>query len=296
MPEVNHVIRDVQNRLTQAGIESPHAEATLIVAHILEVERGRLGVMQALGESIDENTVAKIDQLVAARVTRVPLQHLTGEAGFYGLELKVEPGVFIPRVETEILVETTLEHFSGAAGPLKILDLCTGTGAIAAALSHRLGKQHVETMLWAVELEPQAVQLAQHNTADYKVTVLCADATDADEMVAADPDLAELIGTFDAVVSNPPYIPTHTRVSQREADQDPALALYGGSADGTYIPRLITEQALKWLAPGGFFMMEHDHTHAESIADTLRQNPGWKHVATVQDLTTTDRFVSAIRA
>lgn len=295
MHNVNDLIRLVQDQLNQAKIDSAQAEAAMLVSHVLQVDRGKLGVMQALGETIDQNAVDRIRQLTDARATRVPLQHLTGETGFYGLNLKVEPGVFIPRVETEILVETTLDRVATGTGPLTILDLCTGSGAIAAALADQLAKRGIETHIWAVDQDPKAVALATHNTRKYNVTVLCADATDAQEMILADPALAGRLGSFDAVVSNPPYIPTDTPVTQAEADYDPPTALYGGSTDGMAIPVAIADRALQWLTPGGFFIMEHDHTHAAQLADALCQEPGWHQVDTIQDLTQTDRFVAALR-
>lgn len=295
MTDVNQIIQQAQHQLHEAGIDSAKAEATSIVAHVLNVERGKLGVMQVLGEPLTPAAIHKVTDIIEARATRTPLQYLTGTAGFYGLDVRVEPGVFIPRVETEILVETTLEHFANTTGPLKILDLCTGTGAIAAALSDQFERRNTYAALWAVDLDPAAVDLARRNTAEYKATVLCSDATDADALLAADPELATHIGGFDAVVTNPPYIPTATPVTQPEAGYDPQLALYGGSVDGTSIPLAIADQALQWLAPGGFFMMEHDHTHASDLAAALDAHPGWQDVVTVQDLTQTNRFVSAIR-
>lgn len=295
MTDLNVIIRQVRQHLADAGINSADAEAASIAAHVLQIDRGRLGVLQALGQAIEQKATDQIWTLANARMRRIPLQHLTGVAGFYGLDIHTEPGVFIPRPETEILVETTLEHFSGTTRPLKILDLCTGTGAIAAALAKHLTRRNTAVALWAIDVDPAAVELARKNTASYNVTVLCADATDQASVVAADASLGTLLGKFDAVVSNPPYIPTSTPVTQPEAEHDPFTALYGGSPDGTAIPMAIAEQALEWLAPGGLFIMEHDESHADSLASVLNANPGWQLVTTLQDLSNTDRFVSAIR-
>ena len=295
MTDVNEMIRLVQEQLRQADIDSPEAEAATIVAHVMGISRGRLGVLKALGERLDAETVAKITDLTTTRATRIPLQYLIGTTGFYGLDLKVAPGVFIPRVETEVLVETTMQHFASHADSLNILDLCTGSGAIAAALADQLQQRNIPTGLWAVDLSPEAVELARQNTAQYNATVLCADATDLHSVLAEAPELTSLRGNFDAVVSNPPYIPTTTPVTQHEAEQDPQLALYGGSADGTAIPLRVAEQAAEWLTPGGFFMMEHDHTHAQYLVDVLAANPAWEQVHTVKDLTGAQRFIAAIR-
>lgn len=295
MTDVQEVLRLAQQQLSQAGLDSPQAEAAIIVAHVLDITRGRLGVLQALGERLDDDDVAAITELVNARARRIPLQYLTGTTGFYGLDLKIVPGVFIPRVETEVLVETTLQHFAKQSGPLNILELCTGSGAIAAALADQLDQREIPVELWAVDISPEAVQLAETNTSGHDVTVLCADATDTASIVDAEPLLERMLGSFDAVVSNPPYIPTTTPVTQHEAEQDPHLALYGGSPDGTAIPRRIAEQAAQWLAPHGFFMMEHDHSHADDLAAMLSAHSAWNSVTTIKDLTGTDRFVTAIR-
>jgi len=297
MTDVKNVLARVQHQLAQAGIESPSAEAAIIVAHVLNISRGKLGVLQALGEQLNDATVRQITDLTRSRATRIPLQHLTGETTFYGVDLKMQPGVFIPRMETEVLVETTVHHFASVTtGALKILDLCTGSGAIAAALADQFSQQNVDTRIWAVDQSVEAVKLARHNTRDYKVSVLCSDATDTQALRQADPSLASYEGRLDAVVANPPYIPTTTPVTQAEAEHDPTLALYGGSPDGLVVPLAIAEVAAEWLASGGFFMMEHDHTHAAELAAALDQNPQWQQVRQVQDLTGTDRFVSAVRA
>ena len=296
MTDLNAIIQQVRQHLAEAGIGSADTEAASIAAHVLQVDRGRLGVLQVLGQSIAQSTSNQIWALVEARKRRIPLQHLTGVAGFYGLDIQTGPGVFIPRPETEILVETTLEHFADTTGPLNILDLCTGTGAIAAALAEHLGRQNTPVALWAVDLSPAAVELARKNAAPYNVTVLCADATDRASIGSADAQLETLLGKFDAVVSNPPYIPDDTPVNQPEAEHDPHMALYGGSPDGTAIPLAIANQALDWLAPGGLFIMEHDETHGHSLASAMRTHVGWQVVTTLQDLRHTDRFVSAIRS
>lgn len=288
--------RLVQEQLDQAGIESPHAEARLILAHVLDISLGQLGILEAMGERLTPAQTDQVSQLVAGRVQRIPLQHLTGIAHFYGLELRVEPGVFIPRPETEILVETTLLQLAETSRPLRIIDLCTGSGAIAAALARQLEQRNQAYEIYAIELSPQAAEVATYNVQEYNVTVLCADATDLTSQLTAAPELAPLAHSFDAVVSNPPYIPLSTPVTQVEAHQDPHSALYGGSQDGTAIPLAVANVSQHWLAPQGFFMLEHDHTHAGALLDTLKRDPCWNTVQGHSDLTCSPRFLSAIRS
>src|SRR5699024_10351460 len=122
MTDLNAIIQQVRQHLAEAGIGSADTEAASIAAHVLQVDRVRLGVLQCLGRSIAKPTRNQIWSLVEVRKRRIPLQHLTGVTGLYGMDIQTGPGVFIPRPETEILVETTLQHYADTTGPLNILD------------------------------------------------------------------------------------------------------------------------------------------------------------------------------
>ena len=259
-----------------AQVPSPRVDAELLAAHLLHGgSRAELQRALLLGERLTPAQVAEYEALVARRAEREPLQHITGRAPFYRLELSVGPGVFVPRPETELLVEETLKVLSAraesATGPLRVVDLCTGSGAIAAAIKSELPNAQV----FAVELSDEAIPYARRNLEPLGVHLVQGDALTA---------LTELAGRFDAVLSNPPYIPPANVPADPEAAlHDPDMALYGGGEDGMQMPTAIAARAYELLAPGGFFMMEHDDTQEEAVAELLAR-VGFERCYPVRDL------------
>lgn len=259
-----------------AQVPSPRVDAELLAAHLLHGgSRAELQRALLLGERLTPAQVAEYEALVARRAEREPLQHITGRAPFYRLELSVGPGVFVPRPETELLVEEALKVLSAraepATGQLCVVDLCTGSGAIAAALKSELP----EAQVFAVELSDEAIPYARRNLEPLGVHLVQGDALTA---------LTELVGRFDAVLSNPPYIPPANVPADPEAAlHDPDMALYGGGEDGMQMPTAIAARAYELLAPGGFFMMEHDDTQEEAVAELLAR-VGFERCYPVRDL------------
>ena len=259
-----------------AQVPSPRVDAELLAAHLLYGgSRSRLQHAALMGERLTPAQVAEYEALVARRAAREPLQHITGSAPFYRLELAVGSGVFVPRPETELLVEEALKVLSAraesATGQLRIVDLCTGSGAIAAAVKSELPNAQV----FAVELSEEAIPYTRKNLESLGVHLVQGDALTA---------LTELAGRFDAVLSNPPYIPSANVPADPEAAlHDPEMALYGGGADGMKMPSAIAARAYELLAPGGFFMMEHDDTQEEAVAELLAR-VGFERCYPVRDL------------
>ena len=259
-----------------AQVPSPRVDAELLAAHLLHGgSRAELQRALLMGERLTPAQVAEYEALVARRAAREPLQHITGCAPFHHLELSVGPGVFVPRPETELLVEEALKVLSAraesATGQLRIVDLCTGSGAIAAAVKSELPNAQV----FAVELSEEAIPYARKNLESLGVHLVQGDALTA---------LTELAGRFDAVLSNPPYIPSANVPADPEAAlHDPEMALYGGGADGMQMPSAIAARAYELLAPGGFFMMEHDDTQEEAVAELLAR-VGFERCYPVRDL------------
>lgn len=259
-----------------AQVPSPRVDAELLAAHLLHGgSRSRLQHAALMGERLTPAQVAEYEALVARRASREPLQHITGCAPFYRLELSVGPGVFVPRPETELLVEEALKVLSACAesatGQLRIVDLCTGSGAIAAAVKSELPNAQV----FAVELSEEAIPYARKNLEPLGVHLVQGDALTA---------LTEQAGRFDAVLSNPPYIPPANVPADPEAAlHDPDMALYGGGEDGMQMPTAIAARAYELLAPGGFFMMEHDDTQEGAVAELLAR-VGFERCYPVRDL------------
>ncbi|MGN7249443.1 peptide chain release factor N(5)-glutamine methyltransferase [Arthrobacter sp. SAFR-014] len=277
-------VREATELLTEAGVPSPRVDAELLADHLLGVGLGRLRSMM-LG---DASAPAGYAELVAERATRIPLQHITGVAHFRYLQLAVGPGVFIPRPETESVVQLVIDRLralerAGVVRP-KVVDLGTGSGAIAGSIAHEVPEAEV----FAVEFSEFAHAWAAKNLRPLGVTLLLGDLRNA---------LPELNGTFDVVVSNPPYIPAEAIPNEPEvALHDPPEALYGGGADGMELPTAAAASAARLLVPGGYFVMEHAEVQAGWISTMLKRTKLWTDVTTHFDLNGKERATSAVLA
>ncbi|MGO4230722.1 peptide chain release factor N(5)-glutamine methyltransferase [Arthrobacter sp. YAF34] len=276
-------IREATAVLAAAGVPSPRVDAELLAEHLLGVGLGRLRALM-LGDAPAPEGYA---DLVAERAQRIPLQHITGVAHFRYLELAVGPGVFIPRPETESVVQLVIDWLAaqarlrGLTHP-KVVDLGTGSGAIAGSIAHEVPGAEVH----AVEYSEFAHAWAAKNLLPLGVHLIRGDLRDA---------LAEHNGTFDVVVSNPPYIPAEAIPNEPEvALHDPPEALYGGGADGMELPTAAAASAARLLVPGGYFVMEHAEVQSEWIAAMLKRSGNFSEVTTHRDLNGKDRATSAV--
>lgn len=272
-------VREGTAVLAAAGVPSPRADAELLAEHLLGVGLGRLRALM-LGDTAAPDGYG---ELIAERAQRIPLQHITGVAHFRYLALAVGPGVFIPRPETESVVQLVIDRLRGLAHP-KVVDLGTGSGAIAGSIAHEVPGAEVH----AVEFSEFAHAWAARNLQPLGVHLIRGDLRDA---------LPEHNGTFDVVVSNPPYIPAEAVPNEPEvALHDPPEALYGGGADGMELPTAAAASAARLLVPGGYFVMEHAEVQAGWIAAMLERSGLWAEVATHRDLNGRDRATSAVLA
>jgi release factor glutamine methyltransferase len=234
-----------------------------------------------------------LDDLVAERARRVPLQHLTGKAGFRRLDLSVGPGVFVPRFETELVAGLAIDHLlrhSLGLGPVPaapvVVDLCTGSGAIALAIKDEVPAAEVH----GVELSDLAHAWAIRNRDDLGLDV---DIRLGDAILA----FPELESRVDVVVSNPPYIPVGAVPNDPEVrDHDPEVALFGGGSDGLRIPLEVAARAAVLLRVGGFFVMEHADVQGGSLPAALRATGLWQDIQDHADLNGRPRSVTAVRA
>ncbi|MBB6032165.1 peptide chain release factor N(5)-glutamine methyltransferase [Phytomonospora endophytica] len=268
-------IVEAAGRLSGAGVPSPLVDAELMAAHVAGTSRGGL----ILAEPPDEEAAARFAQLVGQRTERVPLQYLIG-VDFVGIELAVGPGVFVPRPETELLVEWALRKLTGMTAPL-VVDLCSGSGAIAVGVA----ANRPDATVYAVEQSAEALAWLRRNAEHRGVRVVAGDATAAET-------LAELDGTVDVVLSNPPYVPEATAVAP-EVRHDPHRAVFGGE-DGLDVIRPLHRRAFDLLCPGGVFAMEHDDTHGVVVPVLLRE-AGWAHVREHRDLAGRARFATGVK-
>ncbi|BBZ76950.1 release factor glutamine methyltransferase [Mycolicibacterium anyangense] len=275
--QLRRAIDSAAATLARAGIDSARTDAELLAAHVVGVERGRLVTIDPPGPDFYEH----YDQVIARRSQRVPLQHLTGTAAFGSLQLRVGPGVFIPRPETEALLEWTLAQ-PLPAGPV-IVDLCTGSGALAIAMA----AARPDARVIAVDDDPTALEYARRNADAAPVELVSADVT-VPEL------LGELDGTVDLVVSNPPYIPAGAELEPEVAQHDPAHALFGGP-DGMAVIGPIVGHAGRWLRPGGWLAIEHDDTTSQQTVETISRTGLFTAITARRDLAGRPRFVTARR-
>jgi release factor glutamine methyltransferase len=270
------LLDEASARLREAGVESPDHDAQVLLAHVLGVDRSRL----VLVDDVPAPAADEYDVLVARRVAREPLQHLTGTAWFRHVELLVGPGVFVPRPETELLAGWAVEVATALAEPV-VVDLGTGSGAIAKAVADEVPGARVH----AVELDEQAHRWATRNLADTGVDLRQGDLADAFD---------DLVGAVDVVVSNPPYIPHEAweSVATEVRDHDPDLALYA-SGDGLDIIRVVERRAALLLRPGGVVGVEHADVQGESAPAVFTGTRRWQQVRDHRDLAGRARFLTA---
>jgi release factor glutamine methyltransferase len=277
------VLRGIAERLAAAGVPDPLVDAELLVGHVLGLRRGEVQAAVVRGADIGSEDVEGLEGLVRRREAREPLQHLTGSAPFRHLELAVGPGVFVPRPETETVVQFAIDALLVAAEAEPIgVDLGTGSGAIALAMATEVPHARV----FAAEVSPDAYAWAARNTGGVEnVTLVNEDLATAFDALA---------GQVTVVISNPPYVPDDAVPRDPEVRLfDPATALYGG-ADGLDVIRIISGRALRLLRPGGSLVLEHGELQGDAIRALLDAD-GWRGSATHQDLTRRDRATTAIR-
>lgn len=280
------LVRAAARELESAGVASPRQDAEVLLGHVLGRDPADLSRAIIMGERVGEGEHAAYAGLVAERAARVPLQHLTGRAHFRHLTLRVGPGVFVPRPETEVLVDLALADLRAREieAPV-VVDLCTGSGAIALALADEWPGAQVH----AVELSEGAHAWA---TANVERSGLEVDLRWGDATAAFD----DLVGVVDVVVSNPPYIPPGSvPVDPEVRDHDPEIALYGGGPDGLSVPLAVAQRAADLLVDGGVLLMEHADVQGEALVRELAASGAWSHVTDHLDLTGSPRVTRAVR-
>lgn len=244
-----------------------------------------LGARPPFFAEVSPEESAAYEELLVRREAHEPLQHITGRMYFRALVLQARPGVFAVRPETESIIDLALEYARAREGhgeELTIVDLCTGSGAIAIAAAEEIPCARV----WAVELSEEAFTVAQENNARYggKVHLVQADARTA---------LAELAGSVDILLTNPPYIPAGRELSA-EVLRDPSLALWGGGNDGLEMPQALVARGATLLKAGGVLVMEHDDTQGSALVKCALAQ-GYASAYTHADLAGRDRFLVAKR-
>lgn len=281
MSVLRQAIDSAAATLAEAGIDSARWDAEELAAHVAGTERGRLALLEPPGDDF----LGRYRDAVAARSQRIPLQHLTGAAAFGPVMLHVGPGVFVPRPETEAI----LEWASAQRLPARpvIVDLCTGSGALAVALARQRAGLGLGERIIGVDDSAAALDYARRNVAGTAIELIQADVTEPGVLPGLDCGV-------DLVVANPPYVPEAATVEPEVAQHDPHHAVFGGP-DGMAVIGPIIALAGRWLRPGGLFAVEHDDTTSAQTVDLITNTGFFEEIEARQDLTGRPRFVTARR-
>ncbi len=276
------VLRRTVRRLRAAGVATARQDAELILAHLLGTTRLvlRLSPTRALAASLIE----ALEALVVRRAAHEPLQYLLGEAEFLDMRLRVGPGVFIPRPETELLVDHVLQVLP-TEEPRRVLDVCTGSGCIAVSVAKRLPAAHVT----ATDVSEAALEIARRNAAQHgvatRVEFVRADWFDYDPKPVPPPATM-----FDLILSNPPYVAEAARqtLPPNVREHEPGVALFAGG-EGLDAFRKIAEGVRAHLRPGGCLLIEIGRGQADEVESLLVETAGLRPVARFKDLAGIER-------
>jgi release factor glutamine methyltransferase len=280
-------LKDATERLTRSGVASPQVDAELLLAHVTGVSRGEVLAWVHTDRSLTADQVVDWDRLLARREKREPLQHLTGTAAFMSFEVSVGPGVFVPRPETQALVEAAIDQaLAMAVGEegVRILDLCSGSGVVAISLARAIPHANVS----AVEASPEALAYLERNVENLAPNI---------RVVAL--SVAECVeefggSAFDMILANPPYVPVSEVPNDPEvATYDPAMALFGG-ADGLDIVHHIQALVNSHLRPGGYLAIEHSNLQGDAVR-AIMNSAGMRSVSTEKDFAERERFTHGFR-
>lgn len=281
------LLAEISARLSRAGVPSPQVDAEFLLAHVMGLGRGELLAAIHRGDDLEPADLTTLEPLVSRREAREPLQHLLGVAGFMSFDVRVGPGVFVPRPETELLAERAIQTASAMAvgeQGLRIIDLCSGSGVLAIALARAIPHASVH----ALEVSDDAMPYLHDNVSNLAPDVVLIHGSV--ESWAEEVDDSSL----DVIVSNPPYIPVAETPNDPEVQLfDPALALYGGE-DGLDVVRVIAQAASRALRPGGVLMIEHSNLQGRAVREVY-ESCGFRTIVTEADLVGRDRFTQGYR-
>ena len=279
---VREILKDAKEQLALSEIDSVDAE--ILLAHVLGISRMDLHnplVLERTLDAIDDKNVLleTFHNLLARRILHEPLQYITGSAYFRNLELKVGPGVLVPRPESELLVGAVLTHIANLPAPVSVIDLGSGSGALALAIATEAANSRVI----AVEKSDEALVWLKKN-----VEAIVEDL----RIVHSDVKDALLGIKCDVVIANPPYIENESDLPRNVVEHEPAIALFGGK-DGMDAPREFISAASRLLKPGGLLAIEHNEVQGTLIANELARD--FDEIRLHEDLVGRPRWTSAIR-
>ena len=288
---MRNLLRDAVALFEKNQISAVDAE--ILLAHVIGVSRKQLitSTFELPTTEIDRIT-QEFNDLVEQRLLGKPVQYITGSAPFRYLELSVGAGVFIPRPETEILVDRVIGFLQSSATTVEgepeirgVVDLGAGSGAISIAIATEAALKGLAVTVVAVEKSTEAATWLNLNISKYELTtrVVVEDVATALDGVKAD-----------VVAANPPYIPNHEKLPHEVIAFEPELALRGGDGDGMAVPKQFISAAARLLKTGGYFIMEHHETQADLVKGAMASE--FTNIQGISDLTGRDRFTSGIKS
>ncbi|HAW60119.1 MAG TPA: peptide chain release factor N(5)-glutamine methyltransferase [Actinobacteria bacterium] len=282
---LSEALKLAASRFEEFGLESSLREAEILLGAVFGLPRSSLYAHDS--RVLTEAEKASCEAIIEERLRGVPTQYILGEQPFRYLNLKLEPGVFIPRPETEILVELVVSFALKETKPLTVVDLGTGSGAIALSIAYEVP----ETLVYAVDISPSALEVARVNARSHgleeKVVLIRGDLFDG---------LADLKGEVDIVVSNPPYVRCEEMksLSKEIRDFEPLLALDGG-VDGLKFHRRIVSESPLYLRAGGLLALEVGYDQAGAVAALIEEVGCFNGIQISRDYAGIKRFVTALR-
>ncbi|MCZ4552957.1 N5-glutamine methyltransferase family protein [Gordonia rubripertincta] len=280
---LREIRRQATDVLAVAGVDTPDVDAALLLAHVVGRTVGELVMV----DDLTDDQLSRFHEFVRRRATREPLQHIVGRVQFGSIEVEVGPGVFTPRMETELLWSWGCDVLAAVPDPV-VVDLCSGSGALALALATSVSS----SLVHAVEIDPDALTWLRRNLSHLprpardRVVVHSGDVRDPRVLAGVSADL---------VVANPPYIPIGADLPAEVAEHDPVLALFGGD-DGMSVITPMIETIARVLVPGGAVAIEHDDTTGDLVMAALDAGGDFEGISQMSDLVGRPRFVSARRA
>jgi len=284
---IKQVLKDNKAKFASAGISEVDAE--LILAFVLGVERMEL---HARDFELNLEQIEILDELIAKRISGKPTQYLIGHAPFRYLTLQVGPGVLIPRPESEALVDAALLEIEkiisaqnqSSKTPVSVVDLGSGSGALAISIAHEAEQKNWPVTVVAVEKSDAAIEWLKRNIAacDVSVRLVSGDVLEVLEGVKCD-----------IVIANPPYVPEGDNLPELVIANEPKEALFGGGDDGLEIPRRFIQAASSLLKPGGLLIMEHHESQPLLLEAELSR--GYSEINQNRDLNNRPRWISARR-
>jgi release factor glutamine methyltransferase len=284
MKTIHHILLEAVNILKEHNINTPRLDGEVILAHLLDCKR--IDLILKHDEVLDKEQEREYIKRINLRAQGMPVQYITGNQEFMGLDFHVTPDVLIPRPDTEILVEEAIQEASLMDKPLIIVEIGTGSGAIALSLAHYIKDAQVHT----IDISPKAIAIAKKNakklSLEEKVVFYHGDLLSPIEGI--------LEGKVDLLVSNPPYIPSKDILNlQREVkDFEPLLALDGGEEGLDFYERII-DQGLGYLSNQGKIIFEIGYDQGEKVSSILKRKKIFKEINIIKDLASLDRVVLA---